>query len=266
MKKKLHFYLILLITPIAAFLAIALSSGPAAGLTGSPGDGNNNCTTCHSGADTNTAFGLTATITTNIPSGGYALGQTYTITVAQTSFGSAIKHGFEITAEIANASKIGAFIITDAVNTQIRGTANDFVTHTSAGSDQTSWTFNWTSPSFDAGNVTFYAASLAGGGTATTNSEMTLISKPFGVLGISDARLLHFTMYPNPSEDMVSFQLPSDTNSAQVTIFDYLGKSLLQQNISTSNKNVDISKLSTGIYFVRIQTDSKVGTKKLIVR
>jgi len=266
MKKKLHFYLVLLLAPVTAFLAISFSNGPSAGLTGSPGDSNNNCTVCHSGADTNTAFGLATSITTNIPSGGYALGQTYTITVTQTSFGSATKHGFEITAEIANASKVGTFVITDATDTQIRGTANDFVTHTSAGSDQTSWSFNWTAPSFDAGNVTFYVASIAGGGTGATNSQMELITKPFGVLGLNDARLLQFTMYPNPSVKDVSFQLPSNTNQAQVTVFDYLGKSLLQKNISTSNNNIDVSKLSTGIYFVRIQTASKVGTKKLIVR
>ena len=256
----------MLLSPITAFLAIAFSSGPSAGLTGSPGDSNNNCSVCHSGADTNTSFGLSVSITTNIPSGGYALGQTYTITVSQTSFGSATKHGFEITAEIANASKVGTFAITDATNTQIRGTANDFVTHTSAGSGQTSWSFNWTAPSFDAGNVTFYTASIAGEGTGSTNTQMVLVTKPFGVLGINDARLLNFTMYPNPCDNKVSFQLPSDIDKAQVTIFDYLGKSLLEQNISTSNKNIDISNFSSGIYFIRIQTATKVGTKKLIVR
>ena len=117
------------------------------------------------------------------------------------------------------------------------------------------------------GAVTFYVATIAGAGSGASNTQMVLKTEVIsGVLGVSDARLLHFTMYPNPSDNMVSFQLPSDTNNARVTVFDYLGKSLLQQNISTTNKDVDISKLSTGIYFVRIQTDAKVGTKKLIVR
>lgn len=266
MKKKLPFYLILLFAPFTALVLISNSNGANAGYTGSPGDGNN-CKVCHAGADTNTAYGVTTNINTNIPAGGYALGQTYNITVTQTFSGAATKHGFEITAENGVASKVGTFVITDATNTQFKGTANEYVTHTAASNTLTSWSFDWTAPAFDVGTpITFYAASIAGTGGAS-GSEMALKSELVGgVLGINDARLLNFTMYPNPSDNQVSFQLPSNINKAQVTVFDYLGKSLLKQNISTSNKTVDISNLSSGIYFVRIQTNTKVGTKKLIVR
>lgn len=267
MKKKLHFYLILLFTPFIALILISNSGGANAGVTGSPGDSSFSCVVCHAGSDTNTAFGLSVNISTNIPTGGYALGQTYTISVTQNSSGAS-KHGFEITAENGVGSNVGTFVITDATNTQFKGIANEYVTHTTAGNTSTSWTFDWTAPTFDVGTpITFYVASIAGLGNGTTDTQMVLTTKLVGgVLGINDAQLLNFTMYPNPSEDMISFQLPSDTNKAQVTIFDYLGKSLLKQNISTLNKNLDVSNLSSGIYFVRIQTDSKVGTKKLIVR
>ncbi|MFK5889769.1 MAG: T9SS type A sorting domain-containing protein [Flavobacteriaceae bacterium] len=266
MKKKLHFYLILLFAPFTALILISNSGGANAGFTGSPSDVNN-CKVCHVGADTNTTYGVSVNVNTNIPAGGYALGQTYTITVTQTFSGAATKHGFEITAENGVGSNVGTFVITDATNTQFKGVSNEYVTHTASGNALTSWTFDWTAPSFDVGTpITFYVATIAGTGGAS-GSEMALKSKLIGgVLGINDAQLLNFTMYPNPSDDIVSFQLPSNTNKAQVTVFDYLGKSLLEQNISPSNKNIDISKLSSGIYFVRIQTNSKVGTKKLIVR
>ncbi len=266
MKKKLHFYSILLLAPFTALLLISNSGGANAGLTGSPGDGTNNCKICHVGSETNTSFSLNTNITTTIPTGGYALGQTYTITVTQSTTG-ATKHGFEITAENSTNSNVGTFVITDATNTQLKGVANEYVTHTAAGNSLSTWSFDWTAPNSDVGAITFYVASIAGAGTGASGSQMGLKTEVIsGVLGISDARLLHFTMYPNPSEDTVSFQLPSNTNEAQVTVFDYLGKSLLKQNISTLNNNLDISNLSAGIYFVRIKSDTKVGTKKLIVR
>ncbi len=260
MKKKLLFYFALLIAPIITLFLISYSSGAGAGKTGSPLDGSN-CTQCHG---SNTSYNLSTAVTTNIPVGGYALGQTYAITVANTSNTTTVKQGFEITAE-NSTSKVGTFVITDAINTQLKGT--DFVTHTTAGSSQSSWSFNWTAPSTGSGAITFYAATIAGDGTGSGNTQMVLATtNTGGVLAISEAQLLHFTMYPNPSNNQVTFQLPSEVNKAKVTVFDYLGKSLMRNEITKSNKNINISNLSTGIYFVRIQTAFKVGTKKLIVR
>ncbi|PIV17676.1 MAG: hypothetical protein COS42_03545, partial [Flavobacteriales bacterium CG03_land_8_20_14_0_80_35_15] len=45
-----------------------------------------------------------------------------------------------------------------------------------------------------------------------------------------------------------------------------LGKLLMQKSVSSLNNTIDVSNLNSGIYFVRIETDTKVGTKKLILR
>ncbi|MCF6213611.1 MAG: T9SS type A sorting domain-containing protein [Flavobacteriaceae bacterium] len=270
MKKHLYFYRILLSIPLIALLFFSFSSGaPNAGVTGSPGDGFD-CTACHTGADTFTAYNLALNIQTNIPSGGYTLGQTYTITVSQT-YSGAIEHGFQITAENSVASKVGTFVITDALHTQVQN-SGAFVTHTKAGNDIASWSFNWVAPSIDSGVITFYVASIAGnpnssGGTTTTNSQMTKATLTVGgVLAVNNNQLLNFSMYPNPSDGQVTLQLPSDVNQAQVDIFDYLGKTRIKKSVNASNSTIDISNLNKGIYFMRIQTDSKIGTKKLIVR
>jgi len=269
MKKHLHFYLFLFAIPIISLVLVSNSGGANAsltGFTGSPGDVND-CTACHTGADTNTSFNLSTNVTTNIPSGGYALGQTYTITVTQTTSGGATEHGFQVTAENNFASKVGTFVITDATNTQLKGITNNFVTHTLAGANQTSWSFDWTAPSFDIGTITFYVASLTGSGGGVSNTQMELVTKLVGpVLAVDKAHMLQFTMFPNPSDRQVTLQLPSDTNQAQVSVFDYLGKIHIQKSINVSNNTVDISNLNTGIYFVRIQTNSKTGIKKLVVR
>lgn len=275
MKSSLKYYLVLLSLPILAIAFMAQSGGATSGgATGSPGDVANapmgasgNCLMCHSNSGNyNTSVEI---IVTPTPTNGYTLGQTYSLTVNQTSTGAA-EHGFQITAENAVASKVGTFAVTDAIHTQVQS-ANHYVTHTKAGDDEISWSFTWTAPQTDEGDVTFYAATIAGNpngsGTTTTNSQMALSTYHVGsVLGINKAQLLSFSMYPNPSDSQVTFQMPSDTYQAKVNVFDYLGKLLIKKSIDLKSNTLDVSNLSPGIYFVSIQTDTKIGTKKLIIR
>jgi len=275
MKTTLKYYLILLSIPLIAIAFMAQSGGATSGgATGSPGDvasapsgASGDCLMCHANSG-NYNTGLEIIITPT-PTNGYALGQTYAITVNQTSTGAS-EHGFQITAENSVASKAGTFAVTDAVHTQVQS-FNHYVTHTKAGDDEISWSFNWTAPLTDNGIITFYAATIAGNpngtGTTTTNSQMATATYLIGgVLGINQSKLLGFSMFPNPSNGQVTLQLPTDTNQAKVSVFDYLGKLLMQKSVSSLNNTIDVSNLNSGIYFVRIETDTKVGTKKLILR
>jgi len=272
MKNFIQRYSIFFLILIIAVLAISFSNGGSSsnGVTGSPLDNQlapQSCLTCH---DNNGNFNTSVSITSDIPNGGFTLGQTYNLTVTQTETGAS-KHGFQITVENSAPSKIGGFVVTDAVNTHLQA-GNNFITHTLAGTDQTSWDFSWTAPSSNVGTITFYVASIAGnlntsGGTTTNNNQMAQNTLTIGsVLAVNKAHLLQFSMYPNPSNGQVTLQLPSDIKKARVTVFDYLGKTLIQKNIEYSNNTLNTSNLSTGIYFVRIQTVSKIGTKKLAVR
>jgi len=85
-------------------------------------------------------------------------------------------------------------------------------------------------------------------------------------LAVNSAQLINFSMFPNPSDGLVNFQLPSNISQAKVAVFDYLGKKILEKNMSSIDNTLNVSNLSTGIYFVRIQSDSKTGTKKLVVK
>jgi len=112
------------------------------GYTGSPGDGKN-CSTCHASATTATSF-----ITTNIPSGGYTGGASYTITCKPAS-GSC---GFEITCEKSGGTKEGTF---SSGTNLISNTSHPSCALTS--STASTWTLTWKAPAAGTGTVTFYA-------------------------------------------------------------------------------------------------------------
>ncbi len=71
-----------------------------------------------------------------------------------------------------------------------------------------------------------------------------------------------FKMFPNPVSGNTIF---FDTNKkVSVVIYTILGELIQKKNISATSKNIDISKLNKGVYFVKIRLENQVLTKKLI--
>jgi FG-GAP-like repeat/Reeler domain len=135
----------------------ATISGPPAARTGAPGESN--CTACH------TLVGNTGSFTITPPA-TYTPGQTYQIVVRHTTTDSSRRRwGFELTALSPSNTMAGTLSVINANTKIISNATKSYVEHTSTGSygGQTGgavWTFNWTAPSANVGNVTFYAAGI----------------------------------------------------------------------------------------------------------
>jgi len=71
-----------------------------------------------------------------------------------------------------------------------------------------------------------------------------------------------FKMFPNPTNG--NFVYFSATETATVYIYTVLGKLAQVSKITKSKNSVDISKLATGIYLLKINSDTQFVTKKLI--
>lgn len=72
-------------------------------------------------------------------------------------------------------------------------------------------------------------------------------------------------IFPNPANDKIQFKVSEDF-TALVHIFDFTGKLILSVTQSTT-QSIDISNLSEGIYFVRIENNTlnKITNKKMVV-
>lgn len=259
MKKNYLFKLTLLLIPVIAFTLISNSSGVGGERSGSPGDSGNTCTVCHTPGGAN--FGAVAMITTNIPESGYEFDTDYTVTVSVTS--SAPAHGFQATAErISDDANVGTFSANDA-NTFVHS-SGERISH--ANKNNSSWTFTWRSPTTNQGTVRFYASvNAVNNNFGTTGDQVvTATSAPRFSLGISEAKLLKFEMFPNPSPTEINIQLPTGTAKANAQVFDYTGKLVQSKSITSTNNKVDVSSLSKGIYIVRVSADGKLGAQKFI--
>jgi hypothetical protein len=70
--------------------------------------------------------------------------------------------------------------------------------------------------------------------------------------------------YPNPVSNGKIFITSKLSLTKEVTIYDVLGKIVLQANLSS--KEMNISSLSPGVYMIKIREGEATATRKLIVK
>lgn len=76
-----------------------------------------------------------------------------------------------------------------------------------------------------------------------------------------------FTIYPNPAKNVLYIDKSQSNYPTKIEIYDVNGKLVLQQETEKINQNkMDISQLTTGIYFVTIKNESNENSQyKLVV-
>lgn len=95
-------------------------------------------------------------------------------------------------------------------------------------------------------NVYFVSRSLA---------DINLASNTNSISGLS--------VYPNPVKNGV-FYINTNANAERtVTVFDVLGKQVL--NTTTSESAINVTSLNAGVYMVQITEEGKTATKKLVI-
>ncbi len=92
--------------------------------------------------------------------------------------------------------------------------------------------------------------------TARTLTDLTLSVDQFSTTD--------FSVYPNPSSNGL-VHIKSNTGDAMsVTIFDVLGKQVMNQTVS--NNRLNVASLKSGIYIMKISQDNATVTKKLVIK
>ena len=77
-------------------------------------------------------------------------------------------------------------------------------------------------------------------------------------LGLGDNTFVHFTLYPNPTQNILSIE--SQHQIETVKIYNLQGQLIKEE----SSSSIDVSNLTTGLYFVQVTVDGKRITKKFI--
>jgi hypothetical protein len=258
MKKSTFFKLALMATPIFSLLFLSYSSGKTGDYSGSPGGNGTTCTFCHGGSSN---YGASLDIVTDIPSDGYALNTSYNITV-EVIGSTANNHGFQIVSErTSDDTDTGSF----AAGTNSRLVdGGQHVTHINSASRK--WEFTWTSPETDQGPIEFYAASVAGNGSGSSNDQVTTASSSAMTLSGDDTTGKgKVNFYPNPAKDEFVLDIPSDHTEVLFELFNSQGRLLKKYQLQAGQNKINTSDLASGTYHIRYHFEEKNFQQSLLI-
>ena len=86
--------------------------------------------------------------------------------------------------------------------------------------------------------------------------------KTVGELGNNDNLLSNVVIYPNPATNNLNIQ---NAENSSIKVFDLLGRIVVLENNISLNQQLDVSKLTTGTYLIKIINGNHVKTDKFII-
>jgi hypothetical protein len=80
-------------------------------------------------------------------------------------------------------------------------------------------------------------------------------------LSINDSSIeSNIKIYPNPTDHILN--LDSSITINRIEVFDALGKKVLTKQLNSNDSSINVSKLSTGFYVIKIAYISSIVVKK----
>lgn len=89
------------------------------------------------------------------------------------------------------------------------------------------------------------------------------------VLGVNENVLIpnSFSIYPNPSNDLLTVQSSTKQDNFVIKIYDMLGEEVINEKVTTPQFTVNTGCLSTGIYLLNLYNDKQLlSARKIVVQ
>jgi PKD repeat protein len=112
-----------------------------------------------------------------------------------------------------------------------------------------------------ADNVRFKFEFTGGGGNFLYIDDINIT----GAVGISEAQQAGISVYPNPATNAVTVELANEMRNVKAEIRSITGQVISQSSITNQKSTLDISNLSSGIYFLRLFSENLDVTEKIVV-
>lgn len=73
-----------------------------------------------------------------------------------------------------------------------------------------------------------------------------------------------FIISPNPATSTLDVYLPKGFENARLSVFDVLGKEIYKVEVNSLHSTINISKWNSGVYLVRISTETDTQIKRFV--
>jgi hypothetical protein len=109
----------------------------------------------------------------------------------------------------------------------------------------------------------FWSSGITDTYTNLTSNQLLTVTEG-STLGINEENAEKFSVYPNPASDYIVVSTTL-SESYIVTIFDSLGKQVYSQKQQNRLSTIDISNISSGIFFLEIRTENSKTVQKVVI-
>jgi len=103
-----------------------------------------------------------------------------------------------------------------------------------------------------------YLATIIWGGTPAEDR--------WDIFSIEDNLFSDLTVYPIPTSEVIWVQNSTVINNGKITIYDLLGREVIQESFEGTKTSINTSSLSEGLYLLKVVSENNQIVKKIIVR
>jgi len=88
----------------------------------------------------------------------------------------------------------------------------------------------------------------------------------FGQTTFKGKSIEGFSAYPNPVKNGKLTIATSNSEEKEVIIYSVLGKQVFRQKFTSNRKQLDVSRISAGIYIMKVLEGNNIATKKVVIK
>ena len=121
---------------------------------------------------------------------------------------------------------------------------------------------------FTSANWTYSGVGGLGGGTnnAAANSPFPIGTYTAPTASVKNNTIEGFSIYPNPITNYTFTLTSASSEEKSVTVFNLLGKKVLETRFSGIKSDINVSAINAGIYILKVTESGKTATQKLVIR
>ena len=95
------------------------------------------------------------------------------------------------------------------------------------------------------------------------------VQSTVGIKQVSQVNPMDLQVWPNPFSNKLSFSVGNlnSKNTTAINVIDVLGKTVLQLNYANKSElreSIDLSGLTSGVYFIKVNNDNKQSVHRIV--
>lgn len=88
----------------------------------------------------------------------------------------------------------------------------------------------------------------------------------WNMVGVGEFTSESVSIFPNPAHEVLWVTTSTSYPVESYTIYDISGRAVIHNNFDSSQKQIDVSKLDTGIYLLELQSHNQKVVKRIVVQ